>query len=65
MAITLGETEVSAKTVLDGFDEVDLGAGKSLTIETSPSGEEILDETVPIGKTWHVYLSISIIETDA
>jgi hypothetical protein len=40
-------------------------AGRRLTIETSPGGAEILDETVPAGKRWTVTISVSIDETDA
>jgi len=38
-------------------------AGKTLKIETTPQGEEILSETVPAGKTWTVSISVSVIES--
>jgi len=46
----------------DGVGAFSVASGKKLTIETSPSGEEILSVTVPDGKTWQVTVSISIIE---
>ena len=64
MAITLVEQEVIAKTILVGSDEFSVAAGKSLTIETAPSGEEILNEEVPAGKSWQVTVSVQIVETD-
>lgn len=63
MAITLIDREVTAKTMKIGSDEFDMAAGKTLKIETSPAGEEILNEEVPAGKSWHVTISISISET--
>ncbi len=51
-------------------------AGKTLTIETSPAGVEILSEEVPAGKQWEVtttqgktddftsFININIVETD-
>lgn len=44
---------------------VEMAAGKTLKIETSPSGEEILDVTVPAGKKWSVGIVVSVEETDA
>jgi len=44
-----------------GFD---LSAGKNLKIETSPAGSELLNVTVPVGKTWTVVIDVRIIETD-
>ncbi len=38
--------------------------GKGIKIETSPGGAEILDETVPEGKKWRVYIHLEITETD-
>jgi len=40
-------------------------AGKTLKIETSPQGDEILSATVPKGKVWSVSIVIDISETDA
>jgi len=39
-------------------------AGKTLLIETSPQGEDILSVEVPAGKQWEVVLTVSIVETD-
>jgi len=37
-------------------------AGKRLKIETSPGGEEILDEEVPAGKSWKIRIAVSVEE---
>jgi len=41
-----------------------LAAGKTLKIETSPAGEEILAAAVPAGKAWSITIVIDITETD-
>ena len=50
---------------LTGADTFTVAAGKKLSIETSPRGEEMLSETVPQGKVWEVQIVVDIIETDA
>ena len=45
-----------------GSEEVSMAAGKTIRVETSPAGEEILDMTVPEGKAWSVSVTISIAE---
>ena len=60
----LNEKEVTAKTRKYGTDEVACPAGRSLKIETSPGGDDILDEECPAGKEWVVRVSVEIIETD-
>ena len=40
-------------------------AGKSLRIETTPGGSEILDEECPAGKAWTVSVNVIIKEVDA
>lgn len=65
MAMELSETNVSACKVMSGGEIENLAAGKTIKIETSPEGEEILEETVPAGKAWEVRIYISITETDA
>ena len=40
-----------------------LASGDRLTIETSPQGSEILDLTVPDGKSWNVTMFVRIEET--
>ncbi len=65
MAIVLAEETRTAKTAKFGNDTFSLTAGKVLKIETSPDGEEVLNETVPSGKTWSVTVSVYIREVDA
>ena len=65
MAIDYSETEYPARKIIVGDDEFELVAGGNLKIETSPGGEEILDETVPVGKTWAVRVFVHIVETNA
>jgi len=48
-----------------GADEFTVSAGQSLKIETSPDGEEVLDAECPAGKTWTVYVSVKIEESNA
>jgi len=43
---------------------VALVAGKTLKIETSPAGEEILTAVVPAGKVWSITIVIDVTETD-
>ena len=45
-------------------DNITISAGKSLKIETSPDGEEILDVECPKGKVWSARIIIEINETD-
>ena len=63
MAITLTEESLPARVTKQGSDAVTLTAGKHLKIETSPSGEELLDAEVPAGKTWTVTVSVHVVET--
>lgn len=65
MAIVLTEETRTAKTVKQGNDNFTLVAGKNLKIETSPDGEEVLNETVPAGKSWTVIVSVHVREVDA
>ena len=65
MAITLITETRTARVVKYGNDTVTVAAGKSLKVETSPGGEELLDEEVPTGKSWDVTVSVYIVETDA
>ena len=48
---------------MPGRDTIIIPAGKTLTIETSPNGEEILSVEVPAGKTWVMDISIKIAES--
>jgi hypothetical protein len=64
MAITLSDSTLN-EVRKDGDDTFEIAAGKSLRIETTPSGEEILDVEVPEGKVWTVTVSVRVIEEDA
>ena len=44
---------------------VALVAGKTLKIETSPAGAELLDAVVPDGKQWSVLVYVRVVETSA
>jgi hypothetical protein len=61
----LKNTNRPAMRVLTGRQVLGASAGQVLKIETSPDGEEILDETVPAGKSWEVTVRVDIVETDA
>lgn len=65
MAISLNGIKVSARTLKRGEDNFVLPAGKTLKIETTPAGEEILQAEVPTGKKWAVSIIVNIVETDA
>lgn len=65
MAVDLNTYIVEACSKYKGDDVFDLAAGKTLKIETSPNGEELLSRTVPEGKTWHVTVFVEICEKDA
>ena len=54
MALTKQESHVT----YTNHDNFTATAGQSVKIETSPDGLEILDATVPAGKTWKVSLSL-------
>jgi len=59
------DTIVVASVKKLGLAQLELVAGKSLRIETTPQGVEILNAEVPAGKTWTVEMSVLITETDA
>ena len=65
MAIELAEYEWAAKLVKSGSDVVDVAAGQSIKIETTPEGEEVLDAECPAGKAWSVRVIVEIEESDA
>jgi len=58
------DTTIVASIRKLGVAQLDVIAGKSLKIETSPQGEEVFNIKVPIGKVWHVEISVLITETD-
>lgn len=65
MAIELSEDSVSARKIMVGDDTFTVSAGKSLKVETSPAGEDLLDEECPAGKSWECTIFVRITETDA
>lgn len=65
MAIVLERQTVAKRDRLHGEESNhQLVAGRRLVFETSPDGEELLNEVVPAGKLWTVTISVSIDETD-
>ena len=58
----LDRREFPASCRLSGSESITLMAGKRLKIETSPGGEEILDEEVPAGKSWKIRIAVSVEE---
>lgn len=62
MQLTVKQHPHTQKTASDTFV---VPAGKTLTVETSPGGEEILSAVVPAGKSWLVTVVIDVSETDA
>jgi len=65
MAITLTTRTIPEQVIKSGSeDALEVVAGKSLKIETSPDGIDILDEEVPAGKVWVVTISVQIKESD-
>ncbi len=56
---------VVAAEMQQGWQSVELEAGKSFKIETNPGGVELLNATVPAGKHWTVAVQVTVIETDA
>jgi hypothetical protein len=48
-----------------GEQSFSIAAGQSLTIETSPAGEDILDTETPGGKVRNVFIKVIISEVDA
>jgi len=63
--IVLAERARTAATMKYGGTEVSCPAGRSLKIETSPAGEDLLDAECPAGKVWTVRIDVQITETDA
>ena len=56
----LVDTSVSARDLLWGAEGFDVAAGKTLKIETSPSGVTILEVEVSEGETWHIQINMQI-----
>jgi len=55
---------IPAKSNYSGSSSIEIGSGMRLKIETSPEGIDILDATVPQGKTWKVRIDVKVIEED-
>jgi hypothetical protein len=52
-------------TLYEGDETFTVVAGKTLKIETSPNGEDILETECPVGKVWSVRVLVEITETNA
>ena len=59
------DKSVPARTTFSGDENINISAGKSLKIETSPNGDNYLNTEVPEGKQWSVNIYVQIVETDA
>jgi len=65
MTIELTDHNWPSKVVKSGQEAgIPVPAGRSIKIETSPGGEEILDVECPVGKSWSVRVIVEIDETD-
>jgi len=64
VALVLSSRERTAATIKYGSDEIACPAGRSLKVETSPAGSELLSEECPAGKAWTVRVHVEIIEVD-
>lgn len=51
------------RSIIDVRDIV-VTEGQTLKIETTPNGEDVLEETCPQGQTWTVNMHIEISITD-
>lgn len=58
----LNDISQVAITRLQGTEIISVPAGKTIKIETSPQGVEVLNATVPAGKTWQVEFYVRIKE---
>jgi len=61
----LSVAAVSESILYSGSEVIVIAAGKTLTIETTPAGVEVLSVEVPAGKSWSVRVGISVVETNA
>ena len=65
MAITLQRTQLAASVKLCGEAQaIIMPSGRTLKIETSPGGADVLDAMCPEGKMWSVAVSVNIDEVD-
>jgi len=58
----LHDRSITASTILVGYEDVTVLSGKKFRIENQGQ-PDVLDVTVPIGKTWKIQVGITIIET--
>jgi len=66
--LDLNEVVIPSMKSLDGTIRWTITAGGRIRVQTKPQGEDtddVLDETVPAGKSWQVIMSVKIVETDA
>jgi hypothetical protein len=63
--LILKEVPTRVITHSGGIVTMQLEAGKSLKIETSPEGDDLLDVVVPEGKVWNLSISVQVNEEDA
>ncbi len=61
----VGVNGVVAQVRYEGHITGALVAGKTLKIETSPAGEELLAAQVPSGKKWDCRILVYVEESDA
>ena len=63
--VTPAKLAVPQKVAYTGqAGNIEVTSGKTLKIETTPGGGEILETTVPAGKKWTVYVKVEIQESD-
>ena len=60
----LDKNTTPATTIYHGRGDFSVTHGKYLRIETTPGGEDILNERVPNGKKWTVTINIDVVEID-
>jgi hypothetical protein len=65
MDLTARTVTSKATRQLTGSQLVEVTAGQSFAVETSPGGVELLNEECPAGKVWSVTTTVVINETDA
>lgn len=63
--LTLLDRQVTAQTVHYGSATFAVPVGKTLKIETSPAGVDVLTATCPAGKAWTANVVVQIVESDA
>jgi hypothetical protein len=64
MAFELIPDHVEAKSRYQSSGNINMVAGQTIKVETSPGGEEFISWTVPVGKTWVIDMGITVHEED-